>query len=253
MQRIARPEGFRSLRACSFARQRSPVCRPERPVTLDRALDSRLVDGLEQTAAKHLDGLVLLGRIQERRLARRNALRLRHGVGDEPVLLGVGIGRPAVLPNRKGVDESGVGGTFHRLEQRSQERRQLIAGIVDAAYLAQVDRELVEQDQGRLASEQLAQRLGAGCDATLVARAHPRIAVLAGQGMGNLVPRGIGQHAAAHRPAIGRIGVLAVEGGDADTTAWEQGSIDELPDVRHAFRPRAAWVNAISPWVLPPP
>ena len=43
------------------------------------------------------------------------------------------------------------------------------------------------------------------------------------------------QHPVSHGPAIGRIGVLAIEGGNADTVIRQQGRVDELRYIRHAL------------------
>ena len=157
-------------------------------------------------------------------------------LGDEPVLVAVGIGRPSVLADRQGVDESRVRRAFHRLEQRGEKRGQLVACVVEAAYLAEVDRKLVEPNQGRLAAEQLAQGLGAGCDAALVARTDSFKAGRPREGIGNLTPWGMGQHAVAHRSSVGRVGVLAIEGGDPDIARRECGGLYELRDVRYSFQ-----------------
>ena len=85
--------------------------------------------------------------------ARGHALRLRHPVADKLILLAVRIGGAAILADRQRVYQRRLGRTLHRLEQRGQKRRQLVAGVVNALHLAQVDRQLVKQDQGRLATE----------------------------------------------------------------------------------------------------
>ena len=87
-----------------------------------------------------MNRLVFLGGIQQRRLARGNALRFRHVVGDELVFFVVGVGRPAILSDRQRVDQDGVGCAFDGLEQRGQECRQLIASVLELAHLAQVNR-----------------------------------------------------------------------------------------------------------------
>ena len=128
--------------------------------------------------------------IQQRRLARGNALRFRHVVGDELVFFVVGVGRTAILSDRQRVDQDGVGCAFDGLEQRGQECCQLIAGVLELLHLAQVNRQLVEQNQCRLTTEQLAQGLGTRSDAAFVALAHPRIPILASKCISDLTPRG---------------------------------------------------------------
>ena len=188
---------------------------PEIPIGVDDGRNRRLVNGLEQTPAEDLDRLILLGGVQQRRLSCRNALRFCHLVGDELVLFGVGVGGHAVLSDRQGVDQNRVGRAFDGLEQRGQERRHLIACILETADLAQVDRQLVEQNQRRLAAEQPAQGLSAGSDAGLVAPAHPLVARSSGQLVGDLSPWGVGENAVSHLPPVGRIGVLAIIRRDA--------------------------------------
>ena len=220
-----------------LGRQRFPVRRPQPPIGVDRDLRLPPVDPPEQAPAQDPDRLVLLGRIEQRRLARRHALRLRHPVGDEPVLLAVRIAGPAVLADREGVDQRHVRCALHRLEQRGQERGQLVAGIVEAAHLAQIHRDLVEQDQGRFAAEQFPQGPGTRRHTVLVARAHPPVALPPGKGVGDLAPRGERQHAVAHIPPVGGIGVLTVEGRDANRPPRHQRGVHELTDVRDTPHP----------------
>ena len=237
MQGIAREERLRGLGTGGLGGQRFPVRRPQAPVGVHHGPGLRLVDLLEQAPAQDLDRLVLLGRIEQRRLARRHALRLRHPVGDEPVLLAVRIGGPPVLADREGVDQRRVRRALHRLEQRGQEGGQLVVGVVEAAHLAQVHRELVEQDQGRLAAEQLPQGPGAGRHPALVTRPYPFVACPSGKGIRHLAPGRMRQHAFAHRPPVGRVGVLPVEGRDAHGSGRHERGLHELRDVRDAPHP----------------
>ena len=237
MQGIAREERLRGLGAGGLGGERCPVRRPQAPVGVDHGRDLRLVDLLEQAPAQDLDRLVLLGRIEQGRLARRHALRLRHPVGDELALLAVGIGSPAVLADRQRIDQRRIRRALHRLEQRGQEGGELVAGAVEAAYLAQIHRELVEQDEDRLAAEELPQGPGAGRHLALVARAHPFVAFPPGEGVCHLAPGRMSQHAFAHRPSVGRIGVLPVEGRDAHGSGRYQRRLDELRGVRDALHP----------------
>ena len=234
---IACPERLGALGPCRVGCERLAVCCPERAVLIDRGLDAQSVDVLEQAPAQHLDGLVLFGRIEQRGLARGHALRFAHLVGDVLVLLAVGVARPSVLADRERVDERGVRCPFHGLEQRGQECGELVPRIPHAADLSEVDRELVEEDERRLATEQLAQRLRPGRNARLVALADPLVAIPSRERTGDLAPRRVGQYAVAHGPAIGRIGVLAVEGGDPHSAVGQQRWVDELGDVRHGPEP----------------
>ena len=235
VERVARPKGVGDLGTNGVAGERLPVGHMQGTIGLDDRCRLRLVDGLEQAATQHLDGLVLLGRVQQGRLARGNALGLRHAVGDEAVLVAIGIARHTVLANGQRIDEGRVRRACHRLEERSQEGGQLLASApVDPAHLAQIDGEFVQQNQHRGAAEELAQGGGTGRDADLIAPANPLVTRPTGQRIGDLAPGRAGQHTIAHRPPVGRIGVLAVEGGDADRTLRHQGGRDELGDIRHA-------------------
>ena len=160
VQRPARPKALGRLRTARVVRDRIPLCGPHDLIGVDRLARGVLVDGLEQAPAQHLRRLVLLGRIEQRRLARRDALRLRHPIGDELVLCRVRVYRPALLADRQRVDQCRVRRTLHGLEQRGQERRQLVARRADLLHLAEVHRELVEQDERRLPPEQLPQGVG---------------------------------------------------------------------------------------------
>ena len=77
-------------------------------VAINDLRDGGVVDSLEQAAAKNLHRLVVLGRVQQGRLACRDALRLGHLIGDELVLGRVGVARLAVLAHGEGIDERGM-------------------------------------------------------------------------------------------------------------------------------------------------
>ena len=108
-------------------------------------------------------------------------------------------------------------------------------GIVQPADLAQIDREFVEKDQGRLATEEFTQGFGAGCYTLLVAAAQALVAAPPGQRIGDFAPGRAGQNAVAHGTPVRRIGVLAVEGRNAHRPRRHQGRLDELRDIRNAF------------------
>jgi hypothetical protein len=69
---------------------------------------ARLVDLPEQAAAQDLDGFVVLSWVQEGGLAGRDALGLGHLVGNELILVGIGIDAFAVLADGKRVNEGGA-------------------------------------------------------------------------------------------------------------------------------------------------
>ena len=105
MQRVTRPEDLHRLGVNGIVGQGFSVGDPEAPVGIDDGRNPGLVYRLEQSPAQDLDRLVLLGGVQERRLARGNALRFRHLIGDELVLFGIGVGGAAVLADRQGIDQ----------------------------------------------------------------------------------------------------------------------------------------------------
>ena len=74
----------------------APVAGPQPAVDIDNLDRAGTVDALEHVLPEHLHRLVLLGRVQERGLAHRDALDLGYAVGDELMLgrAGVGGGRP---------------------------------------------------------------------------------------------------------------------------------------------------------------
>ena len=237
VQRVACSELVHRLGPGGLVGKRILLARPQLAVGVDDLGRPGFVDVLEQAPPKHLHGLVLFSRIQERRLACGDALDLGHSVRDELVFRRVGVGRAPVLADGERVDEGRVRRGLDRLEQRGEERRQLARRVVEPANLPEIDRQLVEQDQRRLIAEQGTQRFRAGCYTLLVASAHSLVARLTREGVGDLAPRRVGQHPAAECSAIHGIGVLAVERGDTDGSDRQQPRIDELADVRHAGHP----------------
>ncbi len=113
-------------------------------------------------------------------------------------------------------DDHRVGCALHGLEQRGQKRRQLIAGVPETADLAQIDRQLVEQDERRLSPEQHPYRLRAGSGLGLIAYAYTLIACLAAQRGGNLAPRSEREMPSFHPAAVCRVRILAIEGSNAN-------------------------------------
>ena len=158
-------------------------------------------------------------------------------VGDEPVLGAVGVARAPVLPDGEGEDERGLWRSLHGLEERGEERGELRARAVEDLDLPEVDRELVEEDERRLSAEELAEGVRSGRDPGLVALPHPLVAFLARERVCDLPPGREGEHTVSHGPAVHGIGVLAVEGGEADRAGGHQLRIEKLGDVGHAFEP----------------
>ena len=155
MKRIARPEAVGSPRTARIRRNVVTACGPEGLIGCNGRLGSLRVDSLEQAPAQHLSRFVLLSRVQQGRLARRDTLCLRHAVRNELVLCRVGVGSATVLADRQGVDQRRLRRPLDCLEERRQERSQLVARGADLLHLAEIDGELVEKDQRRLAAEQL--------------------------------------------------------------------------------------------------
>ncbi len=196
------------------------------------------IDALEQAPPQHLDRFVVRGRVEQGRLAGGDALGFGHLVGDEAVLLAVGVRRAAVsLADRQRVDESRVRCVLDRLEQRGQEGGQLVPCVVYTTDLAQIDGEFVEQDEGRLTTEQLLEGPCTGCRSHLVAVVYTLVAGGTSERVGDLAPWRVGEDAVAERPAVGRVGVLAVERRDANLPGGQQGRVDKLGGVGNALHP----------------
>ena len=238
VQRIAGRERLRRLRVAGFRRQRVSMLAPQALIGGDWA-GLLLVNALEQPSAQHLRGFIVLGGVQQGGFAGGNAFRLRHPVGHELIFLAVGVAGLAIAANRQGVNQRGVGGTLHGLEKGSEEGGELIPGALGAPHFAQIHRDFIQQNQRRLAAEQFAQGFGTGGHALLVAVLHPLVTRPARQRISDFAPRRVRQHLVAHRPAIGRVGVLAIERGDAHRTVRKQAGVEELghiPYAVHALR-----------------
>ena len=70
MQRVTRLKDFNGPGMGGISGQGFLVSPPEFPVCIDHRRNPGLINGFEQAAAEHLNRLVFLGRVQERRLAR---------------------------------------------------------------------------------------------------------------------------------------------------------------------------------------
>ena len=102
-------------------------------------------------------------------------------------------------------------------------------------HLAQVNRQLVKQDQSRLAAEKFSQGPCPGSDTAFVALTHSRIPILSGKRIRDLPPGGVREKAFFHRPAIGRIRVFTIECGDTDSALRKKGRIDKIRNTRHTL------------------
>ena len=83
VQRVACPELVHGLGPGGVAGEGILVASPQLAVGGDDLGRLGVVDMLEQAPPEHLHGLIFFRRIQERRLAGRDALDLRHPVRDE--------------------------------------------------------------------------------------------------------------------------------------------------------------------------
>ena len=79
--------------------------------------------------------------------------------------------------------------------------------------------------------------LGAGRGALFVRAANPFVAFFPGKRVGEFAPRRVGEDIVSHAAAVRRIGVLAVEGGDAHGLSRDEGRVDELRRIRDAGHP----------------
>jgi len=78
---------------------------------------------------------------------------------------------------------------------------------------------------------------GAGGTAFLITAAHPLVAFPAGQGIGDLAPRGKSAQVGCQWTPVQGVGVLAIEGGDPDPSPGQQRGVQEFVGVRHTGHP----------------
>ena len=126
MEGIALRQHFDATLPRGCPRQAFPVVTPELSVRVDHRCGSNVVDRLEQSPPEHEYRLVVLCGVKHGRLPRRNALKLVHDRGELQVLARIGIARLPVFSDGKGIDESHVVSAFDGLEERAEERRQLV-------------------------------------------------------------------------------------------------------------------------------
>src|SRR5690606_6160451 len=117
------------------------------------------IDRCEEPPAEHVDRFVVIRGIEQRRFAGRNALRFREPFGDLLVLVRVRVARLPVLADRESVDDRRVRRALDRLEERREERGELLPGTRRLADLAEIDRELVQEDERGASAEELADRV----------------------------------------------------------------------------------------------
>jgi hypothetical protein len=161
--------------------------------------------------------------------SRGHAFRFGHGGGGALVLLFICVAGFVVLADRERVDERDLRGGCHGLEQVVDEGGELLGGIRKRAlHLAEIDGDLVKQDQRGLAAEKLADGVRARRDVFFVAGANALVAGAARQAVRHLAPERAGEQSRFEGQPVGGVGVLPVQGGDADRAGRENGRIDEV-------------------------
>ena len=85
------------------------VISPELLILVDDGGCPNIIDSLKKTAAEDLNGLVISGRIQQRRLASRNAFCLGHPVCNELIFVTIRVASLAIFADRKCVYECSAG------------------------------------------------------------------------------------------------------------------------------------------------
>lgn len=95
-------------------------------------------------------------------------------------------------------------------------------------HLAEIDGQLVGQDQGGPALEERRDGLGAGGDPLLVAGPHPVEPGRPGERVGDLAPGGLRGNAFGQVAAVRGVGGLPGEGGDPDRTGRAEGRVEEF-------------------------
>ena len=237
MQRIAGAEGFDGFRVVRVRGQQFFVGKPERAVGFDGGRGLLEINLSEEAAEQHLNRFVILSRIQERRLAGRNAFRLGHLVGDKLIFGAVSIARFAFLADGERVNQRHTRVAFDGFEQRREKGTQLFASgvAVEIAGLAEINGKFVQQDDARFTAEQFGERFRTGRGVALVALADALVTGFAGERASKFAPRSVGENAVVHAATIGRVSVLAVEGGDADFRRGNELRINKLGDVGDAL------------------
>src|ERR1700730_4492059 len=170
---------------------------PESTVFLDHLIGSRVINPLKQATAKHVNRFVILGRVQQGCLACGYTFGFRHPIGDELVLLAVGVAALPVLPNGEGVYKSSARRGLDRLEQAGQEGGQLVSCVRSISDLPQIDGEFVEENESGPVPEHLSNGLGTGRDTFLIGALQACVAFATAQRIGDLAPWGEGQNVPA--------------------------------------------------------
>ena len=231
VQRVAPAEQVSDLGTKHRRRQVDLVAVPYVGVGGNHRIGGGSVDLVEETTTEDVGRLVFFGGVELGGLAGSDHLGFGQRGQGPFVFLAVGVLGLGVLADGQGEHQGDVGSGLDRLEQGVEEGRELAAGPgISPFHLPQVDRDLVDHDQGGLAAEQLPDGLGPRGDVPLVALLDPSIAFGPGQTVGQLAPEGLGPEAALERQPVGRVAVLAVQGSHPDRSLRQQGRIDEFLD-----------------------
>ena len=109
------------------------------------------------------------------------------------MLLAVGVLGLGVFADREGENERDVRGGFDGLEQGVKERGELAARSgVRPLHLPKVDGNLVDHDEGGLATEEFSEGSAPGATCFSSTFLHATIAFGTGQAVGQLAPEGFG-------------------------------------------------------------
>ena len=159
MQRIALAQIGSAVIVLPHRRQGLGGAAPDVLVSTHHLLHPAAVDGLEQAPCQHLHRFVFAGGREGRDLPARDRLQLSEDPIDPLVFLPIGIHRLAALAQGQGEHQHRLGGGVHRLDQVGEEGSELLSRLAGsrALDLAQVDRELIDQDQHRPLADQLPQ------------------------------------------------------------------------------------------------
>ena len=190
VQGVAGPQLGLPVLVGALRREVPGVGRPQAAVGRHHLGGPGVVNAGEQPAAQHLGCLLLRGGVQHGGFAGRHALGLVHLPRHELVFRGVGVQPEAPLSDGQGEHQGRARAALHRLEQRGEEGGELLR-LRPALDLAQVDGQLVQQDQGRLAAEKVPDVSGTRRPPLLVAGPHRLVPGDAGQGVGQLAPWGV--------------------------------------------------------------
>ena len=154
VERIAACEPVAELWVGGIRGQCVAVGVPHLGVARDHRLRRFQIDRFEKAGPQNVGRLVFLGGVQRRGASHGDAFRLGHGGGGALVLIFICVAGLVVLADRKGVNECDLRRGGHGLEEVVNEGGELLGRVRKRAlHLAEVDGNLVEQNQRGLAAE----------------------------------------------------------------------------------------------------